>query len=206
MTEEGSVKSQKRERGTTSDGSKTARKSQKEKRKREDATAENTSPENIELNSKESSPEPLKKKRKKNKTGFPDPADDPALSEQATKALSYAFSQFHKPSKWKFSKARQNWLCRNIWSETIPDPYLLLTIRYLSNVKGGVREALIKDCSNILSVPPTPDKPTSTETVPAQQDEGVGTTAAKRLGELKLARARALLDVLEAKSQPDHQS
>jgi len=30
--------------------------------------------------------------------------------------LEYAFLQFNKPSKWKFNKAKQNWLLRHVWS------------------------------------------------------------------------------------------
>ncbi|KAJ7937297.1 hypothetical protein B0H13DRAFT_2425143 [Mycena leptocephala] len=132
--------------------------------------------------------EPQKKKHKKNKTGYPDPEDDPSLSEQARKALAYAFLQIRKPTKWKFSKARQNWLIRNIWSTTIPEPYLALTIQYLSNVKGGVRETLIKDCQTVLSASLASD---TTETV----SESKAHQAAEP-DQLKHARARALLDTL----------
>jgi hypothetical protein len=77
-----------------------------------------------------------KKTKRTNKTGFPDPNEDAALSDQARKgvhfplnvpsetnnqtvlplALAYAFAQFHRPSKWKFHKARQNWIIRNVLS------------------------------------------------------------------------------------------
>ncbi|KAJ7068041.1 hypothetical protein C8F01DRAFT_1116652 [Mycena amicta] len=93
--------------------------------------------------------EPSRKKSKKNKTGLPDPAEDSALSEQASKALSYAFLQFRKPAKWKFSKGHQNWLIRNYW--TIPDAYNELTVLYLAKVEGGVRTRLIEQCQTKLS-------------------------------------------------------
>ncbi len=32
-------------------------------------------------------------------------------------ALDYAFTQFEEPDSWKFNKARQNWIIRNVWSE-----------------------------------------------------------------------------------------
>ena len=32
-------------------------------------------------------------------------------------ALHYAFCQFDDPASWKFNKAKQNWLIRNIWSQ-----------------------------------------------------------------------------------------
>ncbi|KAJ7688480.1 hypothetical protein B0H17DRAFT_1203024 [Mycena rosella] len=174
--------------------SKKEKSEKREKRGREETVAEDINP--------SVNDEPQKKKHKKNKTGFPDPEDDSStLSEQALKALSYAFLQFRKPAKWKFSKARQNWLIRNIWSDMIPDTYLPLTIRYLSNVKGGVRETLIKDCRSILS-PTPPDKPTSIEPK-ASETEAVSLEVAAKIDELKLARARALLDALET---PDSQA
>ncbi|KIM67881.1 hypothetical protein SCLCIDRAFT_20862 [Scleroderma citrinum Foug A] len=46
-----------------------------------------------------------------------DPSSDASLTEQNCKALSYAYQRFHAPSLWKFNKAKQNWLIRNIWSE-----------------------------------------------------------------------------------------
>ncbi|THH17616.1 hypothetical protein EW146_g3232 [Bondarzewia mesenterica] len=93
-----------------------------------------------------------KKRRKSGLTGLPDPEEDESLSEQAQKALTYAFIQFAHPSKWKFNKARQNWLLRNMWSEEmVPDVYMTLITRYLTNVQGGVRENLIKTCQNHLA-------------------------------------------------------
>lgn len=70
-----------------------------------------------------------RKKDKKAKDGLPDPAEDSNLSNQGRKgenkprsiwswsdllALVYAF-QFGKTS-FKFQKARQNWLLRNLWN------------------------------------------------------------------------------------------
>ncbi|KAJ6516192.1 hypothetical protein C8R45DRAFT_959206 [Mycena sanguinolenta] len=136
-------------------------------------------------------PEQPEKKKRKNKTGFPDPGDDPALSDQANKALSYAFLQFRKKSKWKFSKPRQNWLIRNVWSDKIPDMYLALTIQYLSNVQGNARETLIKECRSVLSASSAAQDATSAEAAPEVQP-------VIELDQMKHARARALLDALEA--------
>ncbi|KAF7313597.1 DNA helicase [Mycena chlorophos] len=92
--------------------------------------------------------EPAPKKKRKNKTGLPDPRDDSTLSDVASKALCYAFLQFRKPAKWKFSKAQQNWMIRNYFSSTsIPDIYVPLAARYLSRVQGGAREVSASDCS-----------------------------------------------------------
>jgi len=93
-----------------------------------------------------------KRKHSKKDTGYPDPTEDSTLNEQASKALSYARSQFSSPDSWKFNKARQNWLTRNVWSaESIPDTYMPLVTRYLSKVQGGVRENLLKVCNATLS-------------------------------------------------------
>ncbi|KAJ7276108.1 hypothetical protein B0H12DRAFT_1083664 [Mycena haematopus] len=159
-------------------------KAKKEKRKLED-TADGAE------DSGSTPPEPEKKKHKKNKTGFPDPGDDPALSDQANKALSYAFLQFRRRSKWKFSKPRQNWLVRNVWSDKIPDLYFPLTVQYLSNVQGNVRENLIKDCRSALSASSDPQNEGSAETAPQAQ-------LVVKSDQMKHARARALLDALEA--------
>ncbi|TBU32047.1 hypothetical protein BD311DRAFT_786023 [Dichomitus squalens] len=96
-----------------------------------------------------------KKKRKRSSaSGFPDPTEDESLSEQARKALEYAFTQFEDPGSWKFHKARQNWLIRNIWSEeAIPDTYIPLATRYLQGVQGGARETLVKTCQEALQPP-----------------------------------------------------
>ncbi|PIL36832.1 hypothetical protein GSI_00522 [Ganoderma sinense ZZ0214-1] len=101
--------------------------------------------------------EKSKKKRKHgSSSGFPNPSEDESLNDQARKALEYAFTQFEDPDRWKFHKARQNWLLRNIWSdETVPEKYVPLATRYLQGVQGGARETLIKACREALE-PPKP--------------------------------------------------
>ena len=77
------------------------------------------------------------KKRKESKRSiYPDPSDDPNLTEQSRKgpsscfkdpnsidfsatALVYIYSQHTSPETWKFNKARQNWIIRNIWSSKV---------------------------------------------------------------------------------------
>ncbi|KAF9452212.1 hypothetical protein P691DRAFT_661563 [Macrolepiota fuliginosa MF-IS2] len=106
-----------------------------------------------------------RKKKRKNKTSFPDPEgdDDTGLSDQARKALGYAFSQFHDPTQWKFNKARQNWLVRNFWStNSIPEKYEDLVIQYLSAVQGNTRENLIKACRAAMDDTDTPSKEAQT--------------------------------------------
>jgi hypothetical protein len=83
------------------------------------------------------------KKKHKNRTNFADPREDTQLNTQSRKgthysvvarldefsllstALEYVFTQMNRPSRWKFNKARQNWLIRNIWSsETVSRIFL----------------------------------------------------------------------------------
>lgn len=100
------------------------------------------------------------------------------VSDTAVAALSYAYTQFADPSAWKFNKARQNWLIRNVWSDSavsppgitpslynsdislnhlpdqIPDKYFPLVTRYLTDIKGGVRDVRYSLISMCLSVEP----------------------------------------------------
>ncbi|KAG6837992.1 hypothetical protein H0H93_008386 [Arthromyces matolae] len=143
-------------------------------------------------------------KKRKNKTGFPDPNEDASLPEQSQKyapkqsGLAYAFLQFHRPKKWKFNKARQNWLIRNIWSShLIPDTHLALVYGYLAKVQGGVRESLLLSCRTALDKSnveePSNDKAASTDTT------AVSTAAPEAAIEnAKETRARALMDILES--------
>jgi len=95
--------------------------------------------------------EPPKKKHK-NRTSFSDPREDTQLNTQSRKALEYIFTQMNRPSRWKFNKARQNWLIRNVWSsETVPDIYFPLVLKYLANVQGGSREKLRESCQTYLT-------------------------------------------------------
>jgi len=58
---------------------------------------------------------------------YPDPAIDKSLSEQSRRALLYAYERCRGIEVWKFNKARQNWLLRNVWSEqAVPESYLRL--------------------------------------------------------------------------------
>ncbi|ESK97443.1 nucleolar protein [Moniliophthora roreri MCA 2997] len=145
--------------------------------------------------------EPPKKKKSKNKTGFPDPEVDLTLSDQARKALSYAFTQFRRPKKWKFQKARQNWLVRNFWSDkNIPETQIPLVLKYLANVQGGVRENLIKSCHDILnaSIPPVPEKPSQAQNDAALATQPLTTEGDKPADSLRRQRATELLAVLQS--------
>ncbi|KAI0370199.1 hypothetical protein BV20DRAFT_304056 [Pilatotrama ljubarskyi] len=161
-----------------------------------------------------------KRKRRTTTSGFPDPTDDEALTEQAQKALHYAFTQFEDPSEWKFNKARQNWIIRNLWSEeAIPETYMPLVSRYLQGVQGGACEALIKACRDALSQPAaestsaegaevaaetenegdSPTKRTVKFAVP-ETKSSTGPADSTSAKETKRQRATALLAVLTASS------
>ncbi|KII95839.1 hypothetical protein PLICRDRAFT_96552 [Plicaturopsis crispa FD-325 SS-3] len=136
-----------------------------------------------------------KKKSKRRKTDLPDPNDDESLSDQARKALVYAYAQFSDPSSWKFNKARQNWLIRNIWSEqAIPETHVPLTIRYLTNVQGGVREKLTKACEAALD-PPKPAQPSEPAAPPVETSPSAAPPP-----DVKQLRARAVMDALSSDS------
>ncbi|KAG6903360.1 hypothetical protein C0995_013113 [Termitomyces sp. Mi166 len=158
-------------------------------------------------------------KKRKNKTGFPDPNEDACLSEQSKKyfskqlGLAYAFLQFHRPSKWKFNKARQNWILRNIWSsEMIPETHLPLAYGYLAKVQGGVREVkqaitllgnLLLLCRTILENPKveatSSEKAGPVDGTPAETGSTPTTLPTPSVIEnSKEIRAQALIDLLSS--------
>lgn len=44
-------------------------------------------------------------------------------------ALSYAYERCQGSEVWKFNKARQNWLLRNVWSEQAVSSTVLVTVQ-----------------------------------------------------------------------------
>ncbi|KAL1706707.1 hypothetical protein EV121DRAFT_200713 [Schizophyllum commune] len=106
----------------------------------------------------------------KPKKKYPHPAKDESLSEQAVKALSYAYTYHKHRDVWKFSKAHQNWLIRHCWSTTeIPDEYIPLLKKYLKNLQGGARERLLETCQSILKAAEAPEE--SEEAAAPAKDE-----------------------------------
>ena len=74
-------------------------------------------------------------------------------------ALTYIYSQSTSPDTWKFNKARQNWIIRNVWTSKVWDEdirelhlltyfspfqvlekYVPMVVDYLSKVQGQVKE------------------------------------------------------------------
>lgn len=151
-----------------------------EKRKRN-----NQHPNEVESTERQSTDEPPKKKRKsKKKLDFPNPSGDATLSEQATKALSYAYAQICNPPSWKFNKAKQNWLSRNYWSDmAIPDPHLPLAIKYLSGAQGAARENLLAACQKVTDSQNEKPETNQTSTEAAVNDTDSKTSRAHMLRE-----------------------
>jgi len=149
------------------------------KRKSVDTEGESTAPSELKT----------KSKKRKPSNEYPDPIDDATLSDQSKKALGYVFSQTTDPA-WKFNKARQNWIIRNLWtSESIPEKYIPSVAEYLSKVQGRVRETLIESCNKVL----TPSAPEDTEsTVLPSLDLPMSDPAEKE------RRARSIVDALNS--------
>ncbi|WVW84860.1 hypothetical protein I302_106895 [Kwoniella bestiolae CBS 10118] len=111
---------------------------------------------------------------------------DSSLSDQAKKNIYYA--QLYSTSRstteqekgeevnWKFSKAKQNWLIRNVFSsDEVPDRYVDLVLQYLKTVQGLSKTNLIESANKLISPPtptPTPDsaEPLNQETTQESED------------------------------------
>ena len=74
-------------------------------------------------------------------------------------ALIYIYSQFTSPETWKFNKARQNWIIRNVLTSKVrmrgssarylptnspllqvPEKHVPMVVEHLSKVQGRARE------------------------------------------------------------------
>ncbi|KAL1693874.1 hypothetical protein GGG16DRAFT_48486 [Schizophyllum commune] len=126
----------------------------------------------------------------KPKKKYPHPAKDESLSEQAVKALSYAYTYHKHREVWKFSKAHQNWLIRHCWSTTeIPDDYIPLLKKYLKNLQGGARERLLETCQSILKAAEAPEEsehaatPEKDEAEPAAEGDAESPSKSVRFAE-----------------------
>ncbi|KAI0356561.1 hypothetical protein OH77DRAFT_1503517 [Trametes cingulata] len=181
--------------------------SPKKKEKKKDKK-KRKKPGDEEENSTEAAPAKPQKKRKRGstKSGFPDPTDDEELTEQAQKALHYAFTQYEEPSEWKFNKARQNWIIRNLWSaEAIPETYIPLVSRYLQGVQGGAREALVKACREALQ-PKATAEPTQAESqdgAPETEKDGEGDLPTKRTVKFAVPEAKSSNDTTDSTPADD---
>ncbi|EIW82542.1 hypothetical protein CONPUDRAFT_72745 [Coniophora puteana RWD-64-598 SS2] len=157
----------------------------KTKKKRKDKSK--SEPDGEANDDKSSKQKKHKKKSKKSVSPYPDPLEDSSLSDQSQKGLVYAYQRAAESSDWKFNKARQNWLTRNLWSEEmVPEKYFPLVIRYLADTRGGACDALIQNCNRYL--PPTEMEGTAAPEGDSHEE--------KSSTNPKSARARQLLDAL----------
>ncbi|KAI0722978.1 hypothetical protein C8Q76DRAFT_721163 [Earliella scabrosa] len=200
------------------DGSKEDKKKKEKKKKHKgDGNAEEAEGDAPKTTEADGNGKHKKKRKHRPSSGLPDPSEDESLTDQARKALQYAFLQFDDPSSWKFNKARQNWLIRNVWSdEAVPESYVPLVERYLQGIQGGARETLVKSCREAIQpTPPTADEEPVTgqgdTRAPSEPSKGENESPTKRTvkfaveepssepdpkDEIKRRRAMALLAVL----------
>ncbi|WVO18123.1 hypothetical protein L204_105825 [Cryptococcus depauperatus] len=103
---------------------------------------------------------------------------DPTLSDQAKKNIFYvhlyALSRqplsSSKEPVWKFNKAKQNWLMRNIFNLVeIPEAYFDLVLGYLKTIQGHSRTALIEIAKKTI-------QPSSAESVSEKVETADSTT------------------------------
>ncbi|WVR06515.1 hypothetical protein IAU60_003546 [Kwoniella sp. DSM 27419] len=120
---------------------------------------------------------------------------DASLSDQAKKNIYYAhlfsLSQAEEDESkkaetgWKFNKAKQNWLMRNVFSaDEIPDQYHDVVLGYLKTAQGRSRSSLIEAAQKIVS----PPEPETTTSIPAAAD---GTASAAAVGDVDMADSSA---------------
>jgi len=176
---------------STSDKTKPSR-----KRKRTTRDASLDAPADVEVDATVE-PEPRKnKKRNSIHRTYPDPTTDEALSQQSCRGLSYAYERCQGVDNWKFNKARQNWLLRNVWSEqAVPESYVPLVIEYLAGIKGGAREKLVGVCTSKLST--SEDEPMHQGTQSLNGSTNVGSTIKQQ----STSRALSILNALRKDSE-----
>ncbi|CAE6521297.1 unnamed protein product [Rhizoctonia solani] len=167
---------------------------------------------------------------------YTNPLTDETLPDFAQRGLAYAYqyaqhvsltSKSERAAKrpWKFNKARQNWILRNITDPTvIPDPYLTISLIYVTNIQGGARDELKKTCKTTKkqakaskALPPNEqtesksekdqspeakDGPAKKVTFAAGAVESVTTESeASAPSKVKAKRAKTILKVLKGKVQ-----
>ncbi|KAG8716117.1 hypothetical protein FRC11_009166 [Ceratobasidium sp. 423] len=168
---------------------------------------------------------------------YTNPLTDEALSDFAQRGLAYAYqyaqhvslaSESERAAKrpWKFNKARQNWILRNITDPTIvPDSYLPISLTYVVSIQGGARDDLKKTCkttkkqAKTSKAPPPNDqndsKPEVEQSPDAKGEPSKKVTFATGTAEpvttesetsapskVKVKRAKTILKVLKGKIQP----
>ncbi|KAL7423070.1 hypothetical protein Q5752_002369 [Cryptotrichosporon argae] len=139
--------------------------------------------------------------------------EEGGLSEQAQKGVEYARAFAGRAAGgWKFNKARQNWLMRNLWTDEIPDEHVGLVVDYLKTMQGASKAALVavaqKYAAGEKLDPAVGDEAPETAEAIAEAAPADGETAADkddkagvdeaRLAEMRKARAQGLLRAMDA--------
>ncbi|KDN50122.1 hypothetical protein RSAG8_01458, partial [Rhizoctonia solani AG-8 WAC10335] len=165
------------------------------------------------------------------------PLTDETLPDFAQRGLAYAYqyaqhislaSESEQADKhaWKFNKARQNWILRNITDPmVIPDSHLPISLIYIASIQGGARDELRKTCKTtkkqakaskaLLSNDRNESKSEVNQSLEATGESAKKVTFAAGTAEpatvepevpapskVKVKRAKIILKVLKGKIQP----
>ncbi|KAG6378528.1 hypothetical protein JVT61DRAFT_12790 [Boletus reticuloceps] len=154
------------------------------KRKRIDRDAIRDQPVNIVTDAPElEPPKKIERDGYREEDGVIPPVDE-SLAEQSRRALSYAYERCRGIEAWKFNKARQNWLLRNVWSEQAVS-------RGLSLPFNVVFRKLIEECISKMSIS---EKAPMQGPQPSNDDSSkVGSTI---IQQSDTSRAQSILQVL----------
>jgi len=143
---------------------------------------------------------PPRKRKKFKQPTHPDPSEDPDLTEQSQKALTYIYFQSTSPETWKFNKARQNWVIRNVWTSKVPDRYVSMVVEHLFKVQGQARETLIESCNALISGSSLESPGTQPGTNEKSSSENASPSTPEATSNEKKKWAETLLDALTSKS------
>ncbi|WWC96291.1 hypothetical protein V866_003158 [Kwoniella sp. B9012] len=149
------------------DGEKAEKKSKKEKKDKKDKKKKTKLEKALEAEATSENNSSNHAKSVEEEGGAKGIFEDGSLSDQAKKNIYYAhlYSISRQPGvegktdgvNWKFSKAKQNWLIRNIFSsEEIPDKYVELVLDYLKTIQGLSKTNLIQSANKIINPPAAP--------------------------------------------------
>ncbi|CAH0398661.1 unnamed protein product [Chilo suppressalis] len=163
--------------------------------------------------------EPKKKKKKKKKTEFSSAqpnnknksirqakrekfaqrqAENVAAAKQQTKSecLNYLSQWKHNKHNWKFMKAKQVWLYKNKFSESlIPKESWSLLLEYFESAKGNIRTMLLDDANKIIKQ--MDDWTESQKCEDANSENEDNENEIKKPDEAIYKRARELLQFLQ---------
>ncbi|CAE6425448.1 unnamed protein product [Rhizoctonia solani] len=143
---------------------------------------------------------------------YTNPLTDESLSDFAQRGLAYAYqyaqhvsltSESERAAKqpWKFNKARQNWILRNVVDPTgIPDSYLPISLLYIESIQGGARNDLKKTCK-IIKKQAKASKASSLEDPNGSKSEADKSPEAKDESSKKVTFATGTMEPMAAESE-----